>query len=81
MQVNGQVTGEPLMEFNPTRKRDKAAWRQHLPVLSLESSRSAGREAVENLVASRGSMMHGSNIFSLSCSAFAQAIDLLQWQA
>ena len=62
MQVNGQVTGEPLMEFNQTRKRDKAARRQHLPDLSLESTGSAGREAVENLVAERFARQHDARI-------------------
>jgi hypothetical protein len=62
MQVNGQVTGEPLMEFNPTRKSDKGAWRQSLPELRLESPESPGRAAVENLVAKRFARQHDARI-------------------
>jgi hypothetical protein len=62
MQVDGQVTGEPLMEFNQTRKRDRAAWPRSLPELSLESAGSSRREAVENLVAERFARQHDAQI-------------------
>ena len=62
MRVNGLVTGEPVMEFNQTRKRDGATWRQGLPELSLESAGSAGRDAVENLVAERFARQHNARI-------------------
>jgi len=50
------------MEFNPTRKRDKSAWRQSLPELSLETPGSADRETVENLVAERFARQHEARI-------------------